>query len=404
MISPVRGRPPRPPGTSSCVERRPRLRERGRHASRRPRSLSWLDPETGQLLTPARVRTSRNASPAARPRRGHPCCCAGATRATPAGLSCRARSSSAPSTTGTQGPRDRGRLDGRRARRRELAGKPVREVGDARTGSPARASSPTTPAARPDVPSGWTRLQWNFLDTVAGVNALDAWDNLIAAGAPGRTRASSSPCRHGRRLPQPRALPPLARPHAPHRDAATTSSTTTSFAARPQRPRHARRLDDRRGRRQRRRADRPRLRRDAHADPRARPPRRGRRASRSPSGIRYAARRGADIINLSFEFSAYVKARGIPDILSALRFARRQGRARRRRVAATPPAARSPTPRAPTDVLSVGAITEHGCQADYSNRGSGLDIAAPGGGQDADHRRRPELPARRRRPAATSSS
>ena len=34
--------------------------------------------------------------------------------------------------------------------------------------------------------------------------------------------------------------------------------------------------------------------------------------------------------------------------------------------------------------MSVGATTEHGCQADYSNAGSGLDIVAPGGGPDAD--------------------
>ena len=34
--------------------------------------------------------------------------------------------------------------------------------------------------------------------------------------------------------------------------------------------------------------------------------------------------------------------------------------------------------------MSVGATTEHLCQADYSNSGSGLDISAPGGGLDAD--------------------
>jgi serine protease len=34
-------------------------------------------------------------------------------------------------------------------------------------------------------------------------------------------------------------------------------------------------------------------------------------------------------------------------------------------------------------VLSVGAITEHACQADYSNAGTHLDLSAPGGGPDA---------------------
>jgi serine protease len=35
------------------------------------------------------------------------------------------------------------------------------------------------------------------------------------------------------------------------------------------------------------------------------------------------------------------------------------------------------------EVLSVGATTQHVCQADYSNTGDELDIAAPGGGEDA---------------------
>jgi serine protease len=35
------------------------------------------------------------------------------------------------------------------------------------------------------------------------------------------------------------------------------------------------------------------------------------------------------------------------------------------------------------EVLSVGATTEHGCLADYSNSGSSLDLVAPGGGKDA---------------------
>jgi len=35
-------------------------------------------------------------------------------------------------------------------------------------------------------------------------------------------------------------------------------------------------------------------------------------------------------------------------------------------------------------VIAVGATTEHGCLADYSNQGRELDIVAPGGGADAD--------------------
>ena len=44
-------------------------------------------------------------------------------------------------------------------------------------------------------------------------------------------------------------------------------------------------------------------------------------------GIRYAARRGAKVINLSLEFDSSVQASQIPDIVSALRYAQAQGRA-----------------------------------------------------------------------------
>jgi serine protease len=100
------------------------------------------------------------------------------------------------------------------------------------------------------------------------------------------------------------------------------------------------------------------------------------------AGIRFAARNGADIINLSFEFDRRVRTADIPEILTALRYARRRGvltvaasgNTGGRRVAFPARADR---------VMSVGATTEHGCQAVYSNRGADLDIVAPGGGEDA---------------------
>jgi serine protease len=99
--------------------------------------------------------------------------------------------------------------------------------------------------------------------------------------------------------------------------------------------------------------------------------------------IRFAVRHGADVINLSLEFDgAQVRsASQIPDVVSALRYARRQGVVvvaasgnQFGRAVAYP--ARAP------HVISVGAVTEHGCGAVYSNTGSGLDISAPGGGED----------------------
>jgi serine protease len=101
------------------------------------------------------------------------------------------------------------------------------------------------------------------------------------------------------------------------------------------------------------------------------------------SGIRFAARKGADVINLSFEFGTAVTRAEIPDILAALRYARRKGTLV---VGASGnAAARSIAyPARAAQVLSVGATTQHGCVAEYSNNGANLDLVAPGGGEDAD--------------------
>jgi serine protease len=100
------------------------------------------------------------------------------------------------------------------------------------------------------------------------------------------------------------------------------------------------------------------------------------------SGIRWAADHGAKIINLSFEFGSGVTRQQIPDILGALRHARAKGALV---VGASGNAAAQAVayPARSSDVLSVGATTQHGCQADYSNEGQDLDVVAPGGGPDA---------------------
>ena len=100
-------------------------------------------------------------------------------------------------------------------------------------------------------------------------------------------------------------------------------------------------------------------------------------------GIRYAARRGAQVINLSFEFGRDLHARDIPEILGALRYAASRERAGGRRGRATRPPTSLAYPARADEVLSVGAVTEHGCQARYSNGGAALDLVAPGGGRDA---------------------
>jgi serine protease len=99
-------------------------------------------------------------------------------------------------------------------------------------------------------------------------------------------------------------------------------------------------------------------------------------------GIRFAARHGADVINLSLEFDAAVRAAQIPDIVSALEYARSRGAI----VIAAAGNQGSPQvayPARARHVVAVAATTAHGCQAEYSNSGVNVDISAPGGGADA---------------------
>jgi serine protease len=99
-------------------------------------------------------------------------------------------------------------------------------------------------------------------------------------------------------------------------------------------------------------------------------------------GIRYAVRHNARVINMSLEFSASVRAVEIPDITSALRYATQHG------VVVVGSSgnegeARIAYPARTSQVIAVGATTDDGCLADFSNDGVGLDLVAPGGGDDA---------------------
>jgi serine protease len=121
-------------------------------------------------------------------------------------------------------------------------------------------------------------------------------------------------------------------------------------------------------------------------------------ASVIAQGVRFAVNHHASVINLSLEFSSFVTAPNIPELLEALRYAHRHGVLvvaaagnEGHRTIAYP--ARAP------NVVSVGATTEHGCLASFSNDGSRLTLVAPGGGPDADlpgdPNCRPEAPAGR---------
>ena len=98
--------------------------------------------------------------------------------------------------------------------------------------------------------------------------------------------------------------------------------------------------------------------------------------------IRYAVRQGADVINLSLEFVSQVRSADIPDVIRALRYAYSRdvlvvGAAGNEADLAVAYPART------SSVLAVAATTSTGCQADYSNSGDDLDVAAPGGGSDS---------------------
>jgi serine protease len=99
-------------------------------------------------------------------------------------------------------------------------------------------------------------------------------------------------------------------------------------------------------------------------------------------GIRYAVKHQAKVINMSLEFDASVRASQIPDLVSAMRYARQKGVLV---VAAAGNQADGAVayPARARDAVAVSATTVRGCLADYSNVGVDVDLAAPGGGRDA---------------------
>jgi serine protease len=104
-------------------------------------------------------------------------------------------------------------------------------------------------------------------------------------------------------------------------------------------------------------------------------------------GIRYAATHGAQVMNLSLEFSLDVTSQDIPEILSAIRFAHSRGVVVVA-AAGNEGAQQLAYPARAKNVISVGATTRDRCFANYSNYsnfslpGARLDLVAPGGGDD----------------------
>ena len=244
---------------------------------------------------------------------------------------------------------------------------------------------------RGSVRRGWQSLQWNFL-AAFGIDMPNAWANLIAAGAPGGRGVTVAVLdtgvayrKAGRFIRSPdfsasqfaRGYDFVSRDRFPddHNGHGTfiagvigeqvnnrRAATGIAYGAKIM---PVRVLDT-----------------DGLGD-----------AATIGAGIRFAARNGARVINLSLEFDPSTPSSQIPEVISAIREANRRGVLV---VAASGNEAvrRIAYPARAAGVLSVGATTEHGCQADYSNDGPGLDLVAPGGGADApisdDPRCRPD--------------
>ncbi len=255
------------------------------------------------------------------------------------------------------------------------------------------ADIPNDPGAG-STPGDWQQLQWNFAGAF-GVNAPEAWANVAADGAPGGrgvtvavldtgvAYASHGPFRRSpdfSRFGFVHGFDFIARNRHPvdHNGHGTFVAGTIAEAT-----------NNRYGLT------------GLAFDARIMPVRvldaggEG-EASTIATGVRFAVRHGARIINLSLEFSPSVTASDIPELIEALRFARRRGVLV---VAAAGNEAHSAIayPARAPDVVAVGATTEHGCLADYSNDGSKLTLVAPGGGADAnlpgDPNCHPEQPA-----------
>jgi serine protease len=245
----------------------------------------------------------------------------------------------------------------------------------------ARASGfmPNDPGRGP--PGGWATLQWNFLDSPAGARIPGAWDNAIAAGVPGgggvvvavldtgvayRTagdyvKAADLNRRRfvrGHDFVRGDARPFDRNGHGTFISGTIAQATNNGLGvtgiAYKARIMPVRVLDF-----------------EGKGD-----------VATIASGIRFAVRNHAKIVNMSFEFDIGLTASQIPDVISAIRYAHRKGSVL---VAASGNAedTRVAYPALARDVIAVGATTEHGCLAEYSNTGQGLDLVAPGGGADA---------------------
>jgi serine protease len=103
------------------------------------------------------------------------------------------------------------------------------------------------------------------------------------------------------------------------------------------------------------------------------------------TGVLWAARNGADVINLSLNFDPVVdRCSQVPTVCTAIRKATRAGAlvvGAAGNALAGKGKHRALFPGGAPDAFAVAATTEHGCLADYSHYGKRTDLVAPGGGE-----------------------
>lgn len=226
--------------------------------------------------------------------------------------------------------------------------------------------------------AGWQALQWNFLSG-AGVNTPAAWSNMIAAGRPGGKGVTVAIIDTGvayRDMGRFKRAPDLPPPgqivkgydfvdsdpypidehgHGTHVAGTIAEQVNNGMAltgiAYGTKIMPVRALDS-----------------FGEGD-----------IDRVAAAVRFAARKGAKVLNVSVQFNPSLKERQLPQMKAAIKYAYRKGATI---VAATGNMGLSKPvlPARFKRVLAVGATTEHLCLAEYSNERP--DLVAPGGGDD----------------------
>jgi serine protease len=231
-------------------------------------------------------------------------------------------------------------------------------------------------------PAGWAQLQWNFVGPY-GVDAPQAWGNLIAAGVAGGAGVTVAVLDTGVAVPatgpSKRGSPDLnaarfvpgydfvdndpspydQNGHGTHVASTIAEQTDNGYGltglAYGVKIMPVRVLD-----------------RAGAGD-----------AVTIARGLRFAVDHGAKVVNLSLNFDGSVNPSQIRGLLAALAYAHRRGTL----VVAGAGNDGNPSVTYPAfgpHVVAVGATTDDGCLANYSNHGAGLDLVAPGGGSDAE--------------------